>query len=47
VWRNSKKLGKRYMLSSEEIASFYHFPKNPKQETSLLKITARKLALPI
>ncbi|EKE28940.1 MAG: hypothetical protein ACD_2C00263G0006 [uncultured bacterium (gcode 4)] len=47
IYRDSKKLGKRYMLSSEEIASFYHFPKNPKQETSLLKITARKLALPI
>ncbi|EKE27612.1 MAG: hypothetical protein ACD_3C00188G0028 [uncultured bacterium (gcode 4)] len=47
AYRDSSKLGKRYMLSSEEIASFYHFPKNPKQETSLLKITARKLALPI
>ena len=46
-YRNSSKLGKKYMLSSEEISSFYHFPKNPKQETSLLKVTARKLALPI
>lgn len=37
----------RYVLSSEEITSFYHFPSNPKTETSLLKVTSRKLALPI
>lgn len=38
---------KKYNLSSEEISSFFHFPKNPKNETSLLKVTARKLTLPI
>ena len=38
---------KKYMLSSEEIASFLHFPQSPKNETSLLKVTARKLTLPI
>ena len=38
---------KKYILSSEEISSFLHFPKNPKNETALLKVTSRKLALPI
>ena len=38
---------KQYILSSEEISSIIHFPTNPKNETSLLKVTARKLALPI
>lgn len=38
---------RKYNLSSEEISSFLHFPKNPKNETSLLKVTARKLTLPI
>ncbi|EKE26559.1 MAG: hypothetical protein ACD_4C00242G0001 [uncultured bacterium (gcode 4)] len=38
---------KKLILSSEEITSFYHFPQNPKSETSLLKVTARKLSLPI
>ena len=38
---------KKYNLSSEEISSFFHFPQNPKNETSLLKVTARKLTLPI
>lgn len=35
------------ILSSEEIASFFCFPSLPKNETSLLKVTSRKLALPI
>lgn len=38
---------KKYILSSEEITSFFHFPSNPKWETSLLKVTAKKLTLPI
>jgi hypothetical protein len=38
---------KEYILSSEEISSIFHFPKNPKSETSLLKVTSKKLALPI
>jgi hypothetical protein len=35
------------MFSSEELSSIFHFPNNPKNETSLLKVTSRKLALPI
>lgn len=34
-------------LNANEISSFFHFPKNPKNETSLLTVKARKLALPI
>jgi len=34
-------------LNAKEISSFFHFPKNPKNETSLLTVKARKLALPI
>jgi hypothetical protein len=35
------------MYTSEELSSIFHFPKNPKNETSLLKVTSKKLALPI
>ncbi len=38
---------KKYMFSSEELSSLFHFPNKPKNETSLLKVTSRKLALPI
>lgn len=34
-------------LSSDEISSFFHFPKSPSNESSLLKVTAKKLSLPI
>lgn len=34
-------------LNANEISSFFHFPKSPKNETSLLTVKARKLALPI
>ncbi len=34
-------------MSSEEISSFFHYPSKPQNETSLLKVTAKKLALPI
>lgn len=44
TWYHTKE---SLILSSEEISSFMHFPKNPKTETSLLKVTSRKLALPI
>lgn len=37
----------KYILSSKEIASFFHFPKNPKTETSLLTVKAKKLSLPV
>ncbi len=37
----------KLFLSSQEISSFFHFPKNPKNETSLLTVRARKLALPV
>lgn len=35
------------VFSSEELSSIFHFPKNPKNETSLLKVTSKKLSLPI
>jgi len=35
------------MYSSEELSSVFHFPNNQKNETSLLKVTSKKLALPI
>ena len=38
---------KKYIMTSEEITKFFHFPSNPKSETSLLKVTAQKLPLPI
>lgn len=37
----------KYMYSSEELSSIFHFPNIPKSETSLLKVTSKKLALPI
>jgi hypothetical protein len=36
-----------YVLNTKEIAAFFHFPKNPKTETSLLTVKSRKLALPV
>lgn len=41
----SKKF-KSWIYSYEEIGSFFHFPKASKQETSLLKVKSKKLALP-
>ncbi|MEI8092196.1 MAG: hypothetical protein WCG98_08670 [bacterium] len=37
----------KFFMTSQEISSFFHFPKNPKNETSLLTIRAKKLALPV
>jgi len=34
-------------LNANELSSFFHFPKNPKNETSLLTVKSKKLALPI
>ena len=34
-------------MTSPELSSFFHFPKDPKNETSLLTIRAKKLALPV
>jgi len=34
-------------MTADEISSFFHFPQNPKKETSMLTVKARKLALPI
>jgi hypothetical protein len=34
-------------LSAEEISNIFFFPKLPKKETSLLKVTAKKLPLPV
>lgn len=36
-----------HILNTREIASFFHFPKVPKNETSLLTVKSRKLALPV
>lgn len=38
---------KRNIYSADELAAIFHFPNNPKNETSLLKVSAKKLALPI
>ncbi len=37
----------KYLLNPKEISSFFHFPKNPKAETSLLTVKSKKLALPV
>jgi hypothetical protein len=37
----------RNFFTPEEIASFFHFPQNPKNETSLLTVKSRKLAIPV
>ncbi len=42
-----KEIKSKYICTSEEISSIFHFPNNPSNETSLLKVTAKKLALPI
>jgi len=34
-------------LTVEEIALLFHFPQNPKNETALLTVKAKKLALPV
>gem|GEM_PF-6968886 len=34
-------------MSSLEISNLICFPKNPQNETGLLKVTSKKLALPI
>lgn len=36
-----------YLMTPQEISQFFQFPKNPKNETSLLKVTSKKLSLPI
>lgn len=35
------------IFTPDEISRIYHFPKDPTQETALLKVSAKKLALPI
>jgi hypothetical protein len=35
------------ILTPDELSRIYHFPKDPTKETALLKINAKKLALPI
>lgn len=46
-WKISGVNFTKYMYSAEEISSIFHFPNRPKNETSLLKVTSKKLALPI
>ncbi|MDP2395603.1 MAG: hypothetical protein Q8S84_00390 [bacterium] len=36
-----------FLLSAEELPSIFHFPSIPKNELSLLKVTSKKLSLPI
>jgi hypothetical protein len=36
-----------HVLNTKEVATFFHFTKNPKTETSLLTVKSRKLALPV
>lgn len=38
---------KQYPMTRDEIASFFHFPQSPGNETSLLTVKAKKLTLPI
>ncbi|HMY81105.1 MAG TPA: type IV secretion system DNA-binding domain-containing protein [Candidatus Absconditabacterales bacterium] len=41
-------IGDHHLLfTPEEIAQLFQFPQNPKNETSLLKVTSKKLSLPI
>lgn len=42
-----KELKNKYVFSDEEISSVYHFPDKPSNETSLLKVSSKKLSLPI
>ena len=35
------------LLSSEEVATFFHFPNSPKNESSLFTVKSKKLALPV
>ncbi len=44
--QHGKKITK-LVLSAAEISHIFHFPHHPAKETALLKINARKLALPI
>lgn len=39
--------GHGLLFTPEEIAQIFQFPQNPKNETSLLKVTSKKLSLPI
>jgi len=42
----TKKFHKNIYLTSEEISNFFHFPKNPVYENSLIKLNFKKLPLP-
>jgi len=46
-WLLSGRYWTNMNLSSQEISNFFCFPKNPKDETALLKVTSKKLTLPI
>jgi hypothetical protein len=39
--------GHGLLFTPEEVAQIFQFPQNPKNETSLLKVTSKKLSLPI
>lgn len=40
-------LSNGYLMTPQEISQFFQFPQQPKNETSLLKVTSKKLSLPI
>ena len=47
-WKDIKNLPyRRDALTADEISNFFQFPKDPKNETSLLKVKSKKLAIPI
>ena len=46
-YSNGKAPLRKFVFTAHELSSIFHFPNNPKNETSLLKVTSKKLALPI
>lgn len=43
----SQSLSNGYLMTPQEVSQFFQFPQKPKNETSLLKVTSKKLSLPI
>jgi hypothetical protein len=42
---NEKSISNQHLLSAKEISSFFYFPDNPRNETSLLKAMSVRLSL--
>ncbi len=45
--RKSNSIIEPLTLKADEISSFFHFPKDPQQESSLLAVKSKKLPLPV